>query len=267
VFATRTAMNWAADDPVREHVIQVFAVREAAGRTAVASHQSAATLHRLALLKSPPEPGVVTLTLPPTKPRNRTAPADVRFHTARLPREHVTRLYDLPVTTAARTVVDLARTLPFTDGVVTADSALKDERTTKPELMSILETCASWPGVKRARRVVEFADERAESPLESAARVAFDRFGLDPPELQATVHVLRAAARVDFLWRERKVIVEADGLVKYTDRQDLIAQFERDRLLRDAGYRVIHFTWREIFATPEVVISRIRRALADSGAW
>jgi very-short-patch-repair endonuclease len=115
--------------------------------------------------------------------------------------------------------------------------------------------------------VVEFADERAESPLESAARVVFDQFGLDPPELQATVHLARAAARVDFLWPEHKVIVEADGLVKYHGRKDLIAQLERDRLLRDAGYKVIHFTWRELFDTPVIVIDRIRRALADKGAW
>jgi hypothetical protein len=179
----------------------------------------------------------------------------------------VTRLYNLPLTTAARTVVDLARTLPFTDAVVVADSALKDEKASKPELRGILDACKQWPGMKQARRVVEFADERAESPLESAARVVFDQFGLDPPELQATVHVQKAAARVDFLWREHRVIVEADGLHKYNDRKDLIDQFERDRRLRDAGYKVVHFTWRELFQTPEVVIARIRQALAGKGAW
>jgi hypothetical protein len=259
-------MDWAADDPVRKHAIRVLALRQVAGRAAVASHHSAATLHRLTLLKSPPA-AIVTLTLPPPSRRNRASSADVRFHAAELPPEHVTGRYNLPVTTVARTVVDLARTLPFMDGVVVADSALKEEKTTKPELRTVLDACRSWPGVQRARQVVEFTDERAESPLESAARVVFDQFGVDPPELQATVHVPHAAARVDFLWREHKVIVEADGLVKYNDRKDLIAQFERDRLLRDAGYKVIHFTWRELFETPELVIDRIRQALADRGAW
>jgi very-short-patch-repair endonuclease len=77
------------------------------------------------------------------------------------------------------------------------------------------------------------ADEHAESPHESAVRVVFDQF----------------------------------GLIKYHDRKDLITQFERDRLLRDAGYKVVHFTWRELFETPEIVIARLRRALADKGAW
>jgi hypothetical protein len=259
-------MDWAADDAVRLHVIRVLALRQGAGRAAVASHHSAATLHRLALLKSLPT-GTVTLTLPPSKRRERAGPGDVIFHAAELPPNHVTRLYKIPLTSAARTVVDLARTLPFTDAVVVADSALNQEKASKPELRGILDACKQWPGMKQARRVVEFADERAESPLESAARVVFDQFGLDPPELQATVHVQKAAARVDFLWREHRVIVEADGLHKYNDRKDLIDQFERDRRLRDAGYKVVHFTWRELFQTPEVVIARIRQALADKGAW
>jgi hypothetical protein len=259
-------MDWAADDPVRLHAIRVLAIRQVAGRAAVASHHSAAILHRLALLHAAPA-GLVTLTLGPQRRRNRAGPADVRFHAAELPPDHVTTLYSTPVTTGARTVVDLARTLPFADGVAAADSALSQEKATKPELLRILHACPGWPGVKRARRVVEFADERAESPLESAARIVFDQFGLDPPELQATVHGQRFAARVDFLWREHKVIVEADGLAKYQDRKDLIAQFERDRLLRDAGYQVIHFTWHELFETPEVVIARIRQALAGRGAW
>jgi hypothetical protein len=108
--------------------------------------------------------------------------------------------------------------------------------------------------------VVEFADERAGSPLESAARVVFDQSGLDPPELQATVFTASGACLVDFLWRAHKVIAEADGLGKYNDRNDAIRQLERDRQLRDAGFQVVHFTWKELFGTPELVLSRIRAA-------
>ena len=193
--------------------------------------------------------------------------AGVVFHCADLPREHVTRLYNLPVTTASRTVIDLARTLPFADAVVVADSALHEEKAAKPELRRILDSCARWPGVTQARRVVAFADERAGSPLESAARVAFDEHGLDPPELQVTIHLPANAFLVDFFWREHRVIAEADGMAKYTADKDLIAQFQRDRLLRDAGYKVVHFTWRELFKTPELVVTRIRQALTATGAY
>lgn len=260
-YATKRAVQWAGADDARRHVLRILAVRSAVGRHAIASYHSAAILHHLSLLK--PLPGdAVTVTLPPGKAWNRARPADVVFRSAELPAGHLARAYNLPVTTVARTVADLARTLPFTDAVVVADSALCQDKVTKAELNEILGTCARWPGVKQARRVVEFADERAESPLESAARVVFDACGLDAPELQATIFSRNGVFRVDFLWPGQRVIAEADGLMKYNDRRDYIKQLERDRLLQDAGYKVVHFTWEELFKSPEVVIDRIRRALA-----
>ena len=229
------------------------------GGNAVASYHSAALLHHLSLLTSPPA-GTVTLTL--ARKWNRAQPADVVFHASELPPEHVTKLYNLPVTTVARTVADLARTLPFMDAVVVADSALSQEKTTKPELEQILKQFATgWPGVRQARRAIEFADERAESPLESAARVVFAEAGLEPPELQVTIHGEQVpfAARVDFLWRAQKVVAEADGLVKYNDRKDLLDERERDHQLREAGYTTVHFTWKEICPRRrEAVIARLR---------
>lgn len=261
VYATRVAVQWAGTDATRGHVLRVLAARATVGHHAVASHQSAALLHRLDLLNPLPE-GTVTLTLPPDRPWNRARPASVVFHAADLPAEHLTRLYSLPVTTTARTVVDLARTLPFADAVVVADSALRGEKATRAGLSKVLGACTRRPGVIQARRVVEFADERAESPLESVARVIFDQAGLAAPELQATVFTPSDAYRVDFLWRAHEVIAEADGLGKYSDRGDAVKQLERDRRLRDAGFRVVHFTWKELFATPELVLGRIREAIA-----
>jgi hypothetical protein len=265
VYATKRATDWAAADPVRAHALAVLAATATTGGNAVASYHSAALLQRLSLLTSPPA-GTVTLTLPPARKWNRARPADVVFHASELPKEHVTRLYNLPVTTVARTVADLARTLPFMDAVVVADSALNQEKATKPELLQALGQGKGWPGVRQARRALEFADERAESPLESAARVVFAEAGLEPPELQVTIHGEQApfAARVDFLWRAQKVTAEADGLVKYNDRKDLLDERERDHQLREAGYTTVHFTWRELFQTPEAVIARLRTALAGA---
>ena len=265
VYATRSAVRWADADPVRLHVLQLLAAQATVGRHAVASFHSAAILHRIDLLARPPE-ATVALTLPPDKPWNRTRPSSVVFHSAHVPKEQRTTLYGIPLTTPARTVADLARTLPFTDAVVAADCALHQEKLTRKELGQILDDCPRWPGIRQARRVLEFADERAESPLESAARVVFDQFGLEPPELQAAIRLPQAAFRVDFFWPgENKengagLVAEADGLLKYNDRADLIRQLERDRQLGDAGYTVVHFTWEELFGTPETVVSRIRRA-------
>jgi very-short-patch-repair endonuclease len=92
--------------------------------------------------------------------------------------------------------------------------------------------------------------------------VAFSEQGLPPPELQVTIFGRNQTmiARVDFPWRRHGVIVEADGLLKYDSGEAAIRQLERDRLLRDLGYEVVHFTWKELFSDPQEVTRRIRDA-------
>jgi very-short-patch-repair endonuclease/predicted transcriptional regulator of viral defense system len=260
VYATRPAIDYAAINPRRGHALQVAAVGSAVGRDAVASHHSAALIHGINLLNQ--AAGTVTLTRPPARRTSRLRSDGIVFHAADLPTEHVTSRYGLLVTTVPRTVIDLARTSSFREAVVAADSTLQAELATKADLLTIAGVCRRWPGIQQARRVIEFSDERAESVLESCARVALAEAGLEPPELQVTIHGPDWSFRVDLCWPKHRVIAEADGLVKYNSRKDLAKQFERDRLLRDAGYQVIHFTWHEVMRTPEVVIARIRSAIA-----
>ena len=77
-------------------------------------------------------------------------------------------------------------------------------------------------------------------------------------------------ARVDFFWRRYNVIAESDGLLKYDGGERAIAELKRDRLLRETGYEVVHFTWQELFSDPVRVAGRIRaafdRATVSAGA-
>ena len=259
VYATSSVMARAETDPGLRHALDVVAVRETRGGKGVASHHSAAQLLRLSLLYVPP-PGNVTLTVPPGTRVSDYARTGVICHAAHVPNEHVTKLYGIPATTAARTVVDIARTASFMEGVVAADSALYERHTSKTELRRVLVRYDRWPGISRARQVVEFADGLAESAFESCARVVFHEQQLPPPELQ--VHISgrdrTVIARVDFFWRRYSVIAEADGLLKYDSGERAIAELKRDRLLREAGYEVIHFTWQELFSDPVRVAGRIR---------
>jgi len=260
VYATRTAITSAQGDQRRDHILKVAAVIAAVGRETVVSHHSAAVIHRIDLLH---QQRAVTLTRPPARRDNRPKSDGIRFHAAELPPEHVTTLAGMRVTTVARTVVDLARTSPFIAGVVAADSALRADKTTKAELTRVCSACRQWPGVTRAREVVTFSEAGAESVLESCARVFFRELGLEPPELQVTIHGDAFAFRVDFYWPRHRTIAEADGLAKYADRKDILEQFRRDRLLREAGYKVVHFTWRELFETPAAVVARVQAAFSS----
>jgi predicted transcriptional regulator of viral defense system len=237
-------------------LLQLAAAVAVRGPGTVVSHESAAYLHSIDLLAAPQ---AATLTCPPG--RGWSAGPSVRLHAAALPAEHVTTMARLPVTTPARTVVDLARTLSFRAGVVTADSALRGKLITRAELTAVLATCSRWRGARRAADVIEFADGRAESALESIARVAFADCGLPPPDLQVWLGgTVEPVGRVDFYWKQYRTIAEVDGAIKYADPQRARAQLRRDSLLRDDGFEVVHFTWQQITQTPEHVAASIRKA-------
>jgi very-short-patch-repair endonuclease len=242
--------------PDGEQLLAVAGASAMLGADAVVSHQSAAYLHKISLVGR--QASAVHLTRP--LGAGWRGATGIRQHCAGLPAEHVTQHLGMSVTSAARTTIDLARTLPFRAGVVAADSALHQRLTTKDELQSVLCVCSRWQGAAIAAAVISFADKRSESPLESIARVVFRDCGLPAPKLQALIGTADDVARVDFFWDQFRTIVEVDGAVKYADPMRARAQLERDSWLRSLGYEVVHFTWDEITTMPEYVATRIREA-------
>jgi Transcriptional regulator, AbiEi antitoxin/Protein of unknown function (DUF559) len=250
----------------RDRTLAVAAAVAVAGPDAVASHEHAALLHGLDLLNEQRR-APISVSRPEGHDRLLGGPQCVRIRRVVLPRGHVAVLGCVPVTSVPRTVVDLARVTPFRAGVVVADSALHRGKTTRAELIHVLDACGHWPGVDRARRVVGFSSAEAESPFESIARVAFDEGGLPPPELQVWVGGDdRPIGRVDFLWRQHRTIAEADGALKYADPDRARQQLHRDADLRDAGFEVVHFSWRELTVSPAQVIAWINAAFARASS-
>jgi very-short-patch-repair endonuclease len=218
---------------------------------AVISHASAAALWGVDVLgRSDP---AVHVTRPRRCQGATRAYPDTVLHHAGLPTEHVTDRDGIPVTTPARTVIDLARSQPFRAGVVAADSALRRRLCTRDELREVLHSCRSWPGTRTARRVVAFADRRSASPLESISRVAFHDHRLPAPILQALIGGLD---EVDFLWERYRVIGEADGLMKYTDPQVLRKEKLREEGLAQLGFTVFRWTWRDAYERPDALAHR-----------
>jgi predicted transcriptional regulator of viral defense system len=264
VYATKRAIQFGRASPAAGHATRVAAVRAATGRDGIASHRSAALIHGIDLF--PDAPDVVTLTRQSQQRRNRRSEGIV-FHTAALPGQHVTQKFGQPVTTVARTVVDIARTSSFMSAVVTADSALRVDAVSKEAMLRVCDACPRWPGIHKARRVISFADQRSGSVLESRARVVFDEHGIEPPELQKTITGPDFRYTVDFYWDKYRVIAETDGALKYADPRKARQQLLRDQKLRDANYKVVHFTWAEFFANAAPVIKRLRAAFAAPTAY
>ncbi len=266
VYARPDLAGAAAGDPAREHALLAAAAIRRIGPDVVASHQSAALIHGLPLLTQPLA-SEVTLTRPVPGRRSQSGRAGTRLHHAQLPASERTTRFGVELTSVARTVADLARALPFADGVVVADAALHQKKATEEHLAAAAQACARWPGARRARDVIAFSDRRSESVLESVARVAFGDQGLPPPKLQAWVGGEYATiGRVDFFWPEHGTVAEADGAMKYTSPADTISQLDRDVLLREAGFEIVHFSWRQITRVPEQVADSIRAAFRRADA-
>ena len=148
--------------------------------------------------------------------------------------------FGVPVTSVARTIVDLGRH-DARSAIMAVDAALRERRTTRPELNAALLRARGWPGVRRAREIVALADADAESPLESVVRLALHDDGFPAPRLQRVV----AGYRVDFLWPEHRLILEADGRGKYVG-DALWEEKKREIALRRAGYEVERVLWSDV---------------------
>jgi hypothetical protein len=248
-------------DSARTHALCAAAALAGTNAECAASHWSAAIIHGLDLLGLVPA-DVVSLTQAPGRTGSRGSRPGVFLHVADLPVNEMVRRYGVPVTSVARTVVDLARTGTFREGVVVADSALHAGKTTLTHLHSVVAACRHWPRIARARQVLTFCDARSESVLESLARVIMHEQGLPPAELQAWVADAFGAriGRVDFFWPQYRTIGEADGEMTCEQPAQARRQLERDATLRRAGYELVHFGWRGIVHDAVEVTGDLRAA-------
>lgn len=138
-------------------------------------------------------------------------------------------------------------------GVVAADAGLRGGWFGRDDLALAMATLASRSGRRmvRARLMVELASPRSESVGESWCRVLFAALGMAQPAQQVDIHDERGCfvARVDFLDRGTKTVIEFDGLTKYAGalgRDALVAEKRREDAIRRLGYRVVRLTWADL---------------------
>ena len=227
-------------------------------RHAVVSHAAAAALHGLPLLTPPAEP---CITLPPEL---RTRPASLHLHRQRLPAEQLDPGVAVVLTSVARTCLDLTREMGILAGLVSTDAALHIGLTTPDELENVYRSLHGGSGLPSGRMLLEQADGRSESPLESISRFHL-RTLPDRPEIQVRLHAQgRLLGRVDFFWRSAGLVGEADGMAKYDDAELRREKLRQDAMLR-AGLLVTRWGWRTAI-DPERLRAQILGDLASAAA-
>lgn len=231
---------------------------------AVISHGSAALLHGLPIF---PE-AVQRLHLTRDRDGGGVRRPLIHVHGCALPAPDVTVIDGIPVTTLARTVVDLARTLTYQQAVAVCDRALVyGLRAT--DLGVVLDQASRRSGVAQARRVAAFSDKRSESVGESFSRVLMAQDGIPTPEPQFKVYDDNGLfmARCDFGWELLRTLGEFDGREKYlrlrregeTLEEFILREKQREDALRDLGWQVVRWVWADLFR-PGVIADRLQRA-------
>lgn len=169
-----------------------------------------------------------------------------------------------PVTSRLRTCFDLAARLPLVEAVIALDQALALHLVELPALQDYVRSHAGANGVIRARRAIELAEPRSESPMETRLRLLLLLGGLPRPEAQVDLRTPagRFVARVDLFYREPGVALEYDG---ENHRDRMIDDNRRQNGIQKLGIRVLRYTGPDLRDRPEAVVAEVRAALrADS---
>ena len=198
-------------------------------------------------IKTPPRAPVVTVA------RNRAVRrAGVTVRRQDLPSGAVV---DGLVTSRAQTVIDCARFLPFDEALCVADSALRDPRVSRSDLIAAA-TASPRSGRRRAVRVVDLADPRADNPFESCVRDV----ALDVPGLQVVPqHQVGGHGWADLVDPVLRIVIECDSWAYHSGEELFTRDVRRYTDMVRSGWLVVRFVWEDAMHRQD----RVRQALLD----
>jgi very-short-patch-repair endonuclease len=205
-----------------------------------------------------PKPAPIFITANPSgrRPQRR----EFRVRRSHLPPEHVRALNGMPVTTAVRTLLDLAEVLSIIDLVVVADAALHRGDVTMAELQAAA-ICEPRRGIRTFRRMTDLANAKSESAWETMLRLLYVLCGI-PVEVQVEIFDSQGGwvARSDLRIKGTVRLPEYDG-ASHRDRSQHQDDLRREKRLQRAGFERYGYIAREILTQPGVIIADAEDAL------
>jgi len=225
----------------------------AVGPEAMLSHRAAAALHGIR-----PSGTRIDVT---TTGRAADQPGIRTHHACALDPADVTLVDGIPVTSVARTLVDLAHTVPRDH---LAKALRETERLHLFDLRAMQAARArtrhrAGPGDRALKEALAelaaLATTLTRSPLEDAFLELLHRAGLPQPRTNAIVE----GHQVDAFWPQHNLIAELDGWANHHTRHAFENDRTRDADLQAAGHRVVRFTHNQVTRRQAHVIETLRR--------
>ena len=183
---------------------------------------------------------------------------EVRVHRTRLldPRDF-TRKDDLPITTPARTLLDLAPLLTNHALERAIADAMVLKLVNERHLNQVIARSGRHPGAAKLRRALQEGPGLTRSEIERILRRLLKQAGLPQP----LTNYETPYGEVDFYFPSKNVVIEVDGRGPHgTPRA-----FERDRKKRSelaaAGYLVLQFSDKQLVDDPYWIVAEVAEAL------
>ncbi len=227
----------------------------AAGPGAVLSHASAAALWEI----RPTSATRIEVTV--RSAGGRTKRPGLRIHRApTLRADEITEHHGIRVTTPARTLLDIAATLPHRALERALDEAEINQLYDLTSLDAMIRDHAGARGAAALGRALghDAGTTATKSELEELFLAICDRHGIERPAVNGEV----AGLEVDFVFADRMLAVETDSWTFHRTRRAFERDRERDAILARAGYRTLRFTHRQLTREPAMVAETIVRSSA-----
>jgi very-short-patch-repair endonuclease len=226
----------------------------ACGSGAVLSHTSAAVHWELLAYSR----AAIDVTVPARGTRGKR-PGITLHCSRRLDPEDVTERNKIPITTPARTLVDLCAVVPPRLVERAYEQAEIQRLTTFNAVVDAVER-SKGRTTRPLRRLISVERKTStitRSVLEERFLALVRRGGLPEPEVNARLH----GYEVDFLWRAQRRVIEVDGYAFHSTRQAATRDRRKDNDLELAGFPVTRFTSDQVLHEPQDTLARTRRVV------
>jgi hypothetical protein len=190
---------------------------------------------------------------------NRHPPAGIRTWADYLADDEMEMVRGIPVTTPARTALDIASRYPKGQAVATIDSLARATNLKIADVELLAQRNKGRRGIRRARSAIDLVDPGAESPRETWLRLLLIRAGFPRPTTQIPVYdeYRQLVAVLDMGWEDVKVAAEYDGDHHRTDRRQFNKDIRRFETVTELGWIDVRITAED---TPGGVIRRVAAA-------
>lgn len=169
-------------------------------------------------------------------------------------------------TAPAWTAVEIARTLRRPRALATLDGALRSQSCARADIDDAIREQRGRRGIVAVRELMEYADARAESAMESEARLAMIDYGVPRPELQYEIQGRDGEKwRVDFAWPDRRVAAEYESVAYHAGRLEMLRDRQRVASLQDLRWTVIPIVVSDVRLYPRRLADRIIGQLERAG--